>query len=298
MMEDVVVDIGTQLKDQREKLGYSLQEAAQHTRIRKTYLESIENNKFSDLPGHAYVTGFIKSYALYLGVDNRSLLEQLEKLPSSDGHPSLKLISVVKHQSKRFSKSSSGVGWRSFVYGLFGVLLFSVAAYLLAPMFQDKVPTEVDSAPVVLDKQPLQKPLQSQTEETFETSVASNTAEQTFETSVASSTAEQDVVSLHGEPSTVVDGIESPELKPLPFVPAGGSSLRMLALAEGSLIIYIDDRKSHQYKLHDGLDLTWDIKGKVKVELASPGTARFWLDKQELELDKMGSFQLQTETGD
>ena len=72
-MEDAVVDIGTQLKDQREKLGYSLQEAAEHTRIRKTYLESIESNNFSDLPGYAYVTGFVKSYALYLGVDNDPL---------------------------------------------------------------------------------------------------------------------------------------------------------------------------------------------------------------------------------
>jgi len=288
-MEDVVVDIGTQLKDQREKLGYSLQEAAQHTRIRKTYLESIENNKFSDLPGHAYVTGFIKSYALYLGVDNRSLLEQLEKLQPSEGPPSLKFISVVKHQSKRFSKSSSGVGWRSFVFGLFGVLLFSAAAYFLVTTYQNKVSTEVASALIVRDKQPLPKPLPKPLQ---------NQTEVRSETSVVSSTAEQDVTSLHDEPSTVVDGIKSPELKPLPFIPAGGSSLRMLALAEGSLMIYVDDRTSHQYKLHDGLDLTWDIKGKVKVELASPGTARFWLGNQELELDERGSFQLQTETGD
>ena len=79
VVEDTVEDIGTQLRNQREKLGYSLQQAAKHTCIRKTYLESIENNQFSDLPGKAYVTGFIKSYSLYLGVDNRPLLTQLEE---------------------------------------------------------------------------------------------------------------------------------------------------------------------------------------------------------------------------
>ncbi len=67
----------------------------------------------------------------------------------------------------------------------------------------------------------------------------------------------------------------------------------MLALAESSLIIYVDDRKSQQYNLHNGLDLTWNIKESVKVELAGSDVARFWLGDQELDLDKLKSFQLQ-----
>jgi len=286
-MEDTVVDIGTQLKEQREKLGYSLQEAAQHTRIRKTYLESLESNKFSDLPGHAYVRGFLKSYAVYLGVDNDLLLAQLEELRSSDVPPSLKPISVVKHQSKRFSKPSSGGGWSSFALGLLGFLILSGAAYFLTTMFQDKFRADGVSELVVLDKQPLQEPVQNQ-------------VEVTLEPAVASSEAEQDAVTPLQEEglSSVAVGLEPSKLKSLPFVPAGGSSLRMLALSEGSLIIYADDRKSHQYKLHDGLDLTWDVKKMVKVEFSGPGMARFWLGGQELDLGEMKSFQLQTENGD
>ena len=286
-MEDAVVDIGTRLKDQREKLGYSLQEAAEHTRIRKTYLESIESNNFSDLPGYAYVTGFVKSYALYLGVDNDPLLARLEELRLSDGPPPLKRISIVEHQSKRFGKSSSGVGWSSFALGLFGVLILSGAAYFLTTKFQDKIPADGASELVVLDKQPLQEPVQNQVEVTLEPAVANIEAEQDLATPLQ----EEGL-------SSVAVGLEPLKLNSLPFVPAGGSSLRMLALSEGSLTIYVDDRKSHQYTLHNGLDLTWGIKERVKVELSDPGMARFWLGGQELDLGKMESFQLQIESGD
>jgi len=282
VVEDAVEDVGTQLRNQREKLGYSLQQAAQHTCIRKTYLESIENNQFSALPGQAYVTGFIKSYSLYLGVDNRPLLAQLEENGLTDGPPSLKPISVVKHQSKRFSKSSYGAGWRSFAFGLIAVLLIAGVTYLFAPMFQSKAPSEVASKIILSEKEPAQEVIQKQAEG------ASVPAPATVEAGQGA------VTPLQKSELVPVPA----ELNPLPFVPSGGSTLRMLALSEGSLIIYLDNRKPHTYKLHDGLDLSWSIKETAKVELAGPGMARFWLGGQELTLSEMESFQLQTESGD
>ena len=53
MMEHPDDNIGRILKERREELGRTLQNAEQETRIRKTYLESLENNRFSDLPGQA-----------------------------------------------------------------------------------------------------------------------------------------------------------------------------------------------------------------------------------------------------
>jgi len=280
VVEDAVEDVGTQLRNQREMLGYSLQQAAQHTCIRKTYLESLENNQYSDLPGQAYVTGFVKSYALYLGLDNRPLLAELEKNRLTDVPPALKPISVVKHQSKRFSKASFGAGWGAFAFGLLAVLILAGVTYFLAPMFQSKAPSEVASEMVLPEKDPAQEVMQKQTEGT--SVPASATAE-----------ADQGVVAPLQKAELVP---VSAELKPLPFVSSGGSTLRMLALSEGSLIIYLDKRKPHTYKLHAGLDLSWSIKGTAKVELAGPGMARFWLGGQELALDEMESFQLQTES--
>ena len=136
-MEESVVNIGAVLRGQREKLGYSLKEVSEATRIRKTFLESLEDNQFSDLPGHVYVVGFIKSYALYLGLDCDSLLAELEEPETSSAPRSLASVPLTKSQSKRSGKHARE-GWSTFVLGLLVVLILAGAIYLLLPMFQAK----------------------------------------------------------------------------------------------------------------------------------------------------------------
>jgi hypothetical protein len=66
----------------------------------------------------------------------------------------------------------------------------------------------------------------------------------------------------------------------------------MLALADSSLIIKVDGR-ADQYKLYDGLDLTWQIKQRVNVQLTASDVARFWLNGQEIDITGYESFELQ-----
>lgn len=284
MTENTDKDIGTLLKDQREKLGYSLQDAAQHTRIRITSLESIENNQFSDLPGQVYVTGFIKVYANYLGVDSAPLLRQLEEIRPNDGPQSVKSVSVFKHQSERFGKSSTGAGWRVFLFGVLVVLFVAAAVYFLLPMFQAEDPAEVTPNRVVPGR---------------ESSVKGSVEAPREATGEVDKTQQDEIVPVPGAESiSAVAEMASSEGNSLPPVSPDGSSLRMLALSEGSLIIYLDDREPNRYKLYDGLDLTWEIKSTAKVELSGPGMARFWLDSQELEPGDLETFQLQPASGD
>jgi len=288
MMENAGKDIGALLKERREKLGFSLHDAAQHTRIRESALESIENNRFSDLPGQVYVTGFIKVYARYLGVDSKPLLKQLEETLSKAEPLSVKLKSADKHQTLRVSKSSAGAGRNIFVFVFLAVLIIGCAIYFLSPLFQDEKPVEATQILAAPEQPPVPEQPSVQRSETVIVDAARQAGE-----------SEQDLAPLpEAEPIPVIAEPESPELEPLPLVSAEGSSLRMLASTEGSLIIYLDDRESSQYKLHDGLDLTWKIKQTVRVELAGPGMARFWLDGQELDLGERESFQLQPVAGE
>jgi cytoskeletal protein RodZ len=296
-MEKPAVNIGAVLRDQREKLGYSLKEVSQYTRIRKTFLESLEDNKFTDLPGQAYVVGFIKVYALYLGLDSNSLLAELEEPEKRDVPPSLESIPITKSQSRRSSKHSRE-GWRVFVFGLLVVLILGGAIYLLLPMFQAKDLATVTSNEVMIESgttepgttEPVateQKPAPAQVE-------AAESATKTEQTVVTTSPKEEPVpVAVVVETSPLAVEEKTSQSKQLPPVPSQGSSLRMLALTESSLIIYVDDRKPQRYTLHDGLDLTWNIKASVKVELAGSDVARFWLGGLELDLDELKSFQLQ-----
>jgi cytoskeleton protein RodZ len=61
--------VGRLLKDQREARGLSLEDVAQRLRIRRTYLEAIEEGRFDQLPGAAYIRAFLRAYANHLGLD-------------------------------------------------------------------------------------------------------------------------------------------------------------------------------------------------------------------------------------
>jgi len=67
--------IGKFLKNQREAQGVSLENIARDTHISERYLEAIEQEDFKKLPGTFFVRGFIKTYADYIGLDSREILE-------------------------------------------------------------------------------------------------------------------------------------------------------------------------------------------------------------------------------
>lgn len=60
--------VGTFLKRNREGRLMSLAEVSRITRIPLHSLESIERDRFDDLPGEVFVRGFLKSYAKAVGV--------------------------------------------------------------------------------------------------------------------------------------------------------------------------------------------------------------------------------------
>jgi cytoskeleton protein RodZ len=67
--------IGEALRSAREAQGTSLDDAAVATRIRSSYLEALEQERFGELGGSVYAKGFLRSYAGYLGIDPAPLLE-------------------------------------------------------------------------------------------------------------------------------------------------------------------------------------------------------------------------------
>ena len=67
--------VGFILKQKRRELKFSLDDVSSHLKIKKFYLDAIENNEFSNLPGNTYTIGFIKSYASFLKLDQKKLVE-------------------------------------------------------------------------------------------------------------------------------------------------------------------------------------------------------------------------------
>jgi cytoskeletal protein RodZ len=53
----------------RERKGVDLYRAERDTKIRARYLQALEHGEYGELPGAVYTKGFLRNYALYLGLD-------------------------------------------------------------------------------------------------------------------------------------------------------------------------------------------------------------------------------------
>ena len=79
------IEIGRILREAREEAKIYLEDAEASLRIKKEYLIALENGDFNSLPGTTYVSGFLKSYTQYLGLNiNQSLLNVI---PSNNNSP-------------------------------------------------------------------------------------------------------------------------------------------------------------------------------------------------------------------
>jgi cytoskeletal protein RodZ len=60
----------------RERKGVDLYRAERDTKIRARYLAALERGDYRELPGAVYTKGFLRNYALYLGLDPDDILAQ------------------------------------------------------------------------------------------------------------------------------------------------------------------------------------------------------------------------------
>jgi len=68
-------DLANILKTRREALGWTLDEVEEITRVRRSYLEALEQAAYDVLPPRAFALGFVKAYAKALGLDEESLAD-------------------------------------------------------------------------------------------------------------------------------------------------------------------------------------------------------------------------------
>ncbi|PKQ06836.1 MAG: hypothetical protein CVT72_05290 [Alphaproteobacteria bacterium HGW-Alphaproteobacteria-11] len=68
--------VGAELRNARLRRGEDLRSIAQCLRISRSQLEAIEEGRNADLPARAYAIGFVRSYAEYLGLDSRHVVER------------------------------------------------------------------------------------------------------------------------------------------------------------------------------------------------------------------------------
>ncbi|MGI5875062.1 MAG: helix-turn-helix domain-containing protein [Bacillota bacterium] len=70
---------GLRFQQARMDAGFTLGEVARELDIDAKYLFALEEEDYASLPGKTFTIGYAKSYASYLGLNSRRILEEIMK---------------------------------------------------------------------------------------------------------------------------------------------------------------------------------------------------------------------------
>ena len=91
-----VSGLGALLRNERENRGLSHEQLSQVTRLRRHFLEALENEEWQNLPPSVFVKGFIRSYAKALGLDEDKLLDLYKNAVPEEVAPPTPIIEPKK----------------------------------------------------------------------------------------------------------------------------------------------------------------------------------------------------------
>lgn len=95
-----LMEIGNKLKEAREARGLTLEAVEEETKIRRKYLQALEEEQFQILPGPLYAKAFLKNYTRFLNLNVDEALETYnrhfaaEAVPEAHGGPSEEGVNV------------------------------------------------------------------------------------------------------------------------------------------------------------------------------------------------------------
>nr|WP_324110409.1 helix-turn-helix domain-containing protein [Caulobacter sp.] len=166
-------DIGAALKAAREARNLSLQDVAEATRIRQSYVEALEAMRLEDLPSRPFTIGYVRAYAGVLGLDAEAAVARFKTDAPDDGGELRAPVGVRRERDPRLALIFAG---GLLVVG--AILLWNVAQRAIA---KDQPPAQI--APQAASTQvqahannsavalgaPLPAPVESTTPEPYKT---------------------------------------------------------------------------------------------------------------------------------
>jgi len=123
-----VTEIGPTLREARTRAGIDITEVERATKIRTKYLRALEDEEWGVLPGPTFAKSFLRTYAEYLGLDARLLVEEFKRRYDSPAEAELVPISPPR-QGRRDPRGREPSRRRE------GLVVLAVLALLLGGLF-------------------------------------------------------------------------------------------------------------------------------------------------------------------
>ncbi|MDR3581331.1 MAG: DUF4115 domain-containing protein [Oryzomonas sp.] len=249
--------LGAVLRRCREYHGISLDEAVEATKMGKNYLLALENDRTEEFANKAYLKGFLRTYASYLGLNPDDVIRQYDKQQAQfNGLP------AAAHQGRTGGEAETPKKRRSlrkFILPAFLLLLIIITASIInrsgIPPIREQAATPA----------PRQQPVPA---------TAPVLAIQPARSSVHT------LSTLQKTEKKPLPAAEKPKDTPpvdqnsVPAQPAEtqkGFIARMRVSQNGTLNVTIDGGQSQTYDLTAGDAIEWKAEKNIALELSNAG---------------------------
>jgi cytoskeleton protein RodZ len=272
--------LGELFKRERKKMGLSREQVVEVTRLRKHFVEALENEDWDNLPSGVFVRGFITSYAQVVGVDEKRALELYETSMPMKSAPPKPLVKPPKAK----------IGPLFFL----AVLLIGVAVLILWILYPFSIysplqpeitpPPEPRTEPSTVIKTEVPEPEEPEIEVKEEI---------TEETKVAPEPASEEEQSLEPASPEVETPAEPTVIDPATTKPASGTEagaahfvLTGHVKARTWIRICVDDQEPKEYIFQPGSRPQW--KGVDGFNVLVGNAAGIEFDFNEKRLENLG----------
>jgi cytoskeleton protein RodZ len=119
-------EIGEMLREARMRKRIDMTEVESATKIRGKYLRALENEEWDLLPGPTFVKTFLRTYAEYLGLDPRLLVEEYRQRYERPSTQDLTPFATSRTRRRARRRRAAAIGPGLVIVTCVGLLLASL----------------------------------------------------------------------------------------------------------------------------------------------------------------------------
>lgn len=309
--DDVAVDplyahgsIGEALQAIRLEKGLSLMDLAETTRVRRAYLEALEEMRLDALPSRPFTIGYIRAYATALGVDPDLATERFKADEPVLDEPLRAPVGVPDEKDPRIAAFLLGALIIIAAIGLWNVAQRAMTAAappppLAAHDVAEKALAQVKSGPVALGA-PLPAPVESTTPPVYETPglaeamglkpIDPGAPEGGHRPKPVGEVVPVDLATLPQlfTPAGRIFDAGNPRLNSAVIIQAVKPAALIVRGADGSVYFARQLAKGEAYRVPKVAGLTLDVSSQYDFQVFVSGQSKGFLPSQQVLASKLG----------
>ena len=270
--EESLQILGQQIREARITNNLSLESVSGHLHIPVKTLQSIEDGCEGNLLPPVFLRGLVRSYCLFLGLENTGIIDKTDRLlKSDDEHKQLNLKSLRPVYENKESKPI-GIILTVLVLIVGGFFVYSF--YFLQTPFSFNGDNETITEPLVVEVEPIIKPVQKSTPAIQESVSPAEPSPEIPEVSTEITLLEKKTENTQIiQPVAVQNTVE-------PLV------LEVEASEDTWISIAVDKKETKDVRLEADKIQQWEAKKQYLLTLGNTHAVRVLLNGREIETNR------------